>query len=80
MKKDNIEERASIELLKQYIGACYTPCGREADADTLSSADIVLAVREMCEVSVEEVSRIMKSAGFRVEFVSGRPYWKVFIV
>ena len=66
------------DIIVLFIKENYSPIGDPDSIDYVTSADIAQDVSEMADVSISDVSSLMSSAGFKMEFISGKPFWKVF--
>jgi hypothetical protein len=66
------------EITKKYIQATFSALGSDEHKDYVTSADIAREVSEMATISIEEVSSLMNTAGFRMEFIENKPCWVVY--
>lgn len=76
MGNKNISPNNDIVVL--FIKENYSPIGDPDSKDYATSADIAQDISEMAYVSIPEIYSLMTSAGFKIEFISGKPYWLVF--
>jgi hypothetical protein len=66
------------EITKKYIQATFRALGSDEHKDYVTSADIAREVSEMATISIEEVSSLMNTAGFSMEFIENKPCWIVY--
>ncbi|MDR0750251.1 MAG: hypothetical protein LBF62_11900 [Tannerellaceae bacterium] len=66
------------DITTRYIQTTFSALGSDEHKDYVTSADIVREVSEMATVSIEEVSSLMNTAGFQMEFIENKPCWVVY--
>jgi hypothetical protein len=66
------------EITTKYIQATFSALGSDEHKDYVTSADIAREVSEMATISIEEVSSLMNTAGFNMEFIENKPCWVVY--
>ncbi|MBP3517763.1 MAG: hypothetical protein J6K31_05055 [Parabacteroides sp.] len=74
----NEERDLTEELTVRYIAENYTPVGESDKKDYITSADIVRELSEMVTISIQEVTLLMDKAGFKTEFIEGKPHWAIY--
>ena len=74
----NEERDLTTELTVRYIAENYTPVGECEKKEYITSADIVMELSEMVTISIQEVTLLMDKAGFKTEFIDGKPHWVVY--
>lgn len=75
----NEEKKMAIEFTTRYIAENFAPVGDIERKDYITSADIVRELSEMVTISIAEVSELMYEAGFKTEFIIGKPCWAVYV-
>lgn len=70
------EKNINHDIAVKYISQNYSVAGE--DKDYITSADIVREISEMATVTVAEISDLMDSACFKIEFIENKPHWVVF--
>lgn len=76
----NEEKKLAIEFTARYITENFTPVGSIERKDYVTSADIVRELSEMVTISIAEVSELMYGAGFKTEYIIGKPCWAVYVI
>lgn len=71
-------ENKSNNIAAEFIASNYAPVGNLDEKEFITSADIVRNLADMIETTVTEISNLMTSGGFKIEFIEGKPYWIVF--
>ena len=72
------EKNLKRDIAVRYIQENYQVLGENENKDYITSADIVRELSEMVSISIAEISELMDSASFKVEFIEGKPHWVVF--
>lgn len=73
------EKDLTTDLAIRYIAENYTPVGDSEKKDYVTSADIVRELSEMISISIAKVTELMDNAGFKTEFIEGKPHWLVYV-
>lgn len=63
------------KLLASFFANNYTPIGSTEDKVLKTSEELVYDMQEFITISPSTLSVFMDGAGFKVTFISGRPYW-----
>lgn len=72
------EKNLTIDIAVSYISNNYSPLGETDQKEYVTSADIVRELSEMVSVSIADITKLMDDAGFKIEFIDGKPHWVVF--
>lgn len=75
------EEQKNLpqEIAIRYIQENYNVSGGTDRQEFVTSADIVRELSEMIMISITEITKLMNDAGFRIQFVEGKPHWIIFL-
>lgn len=72
------EKNLTIDIAVSYISNNYSPLGETDRKEYVTSADIARELSEMVSVSIAEITKLLDDAGFKIEFIDGKPHWVVF--
>lgn len=72
------EKDLTTDLAIRYIAENYMPIGESDKKDYITSADIVRELSEMVTINIAKVTELMDKAGFKTEFIEGKPNWVVY--
>lgn len=72
------EKNLKKDIAVRYIQENYQVLGENENKDYVTSADIARELSEMVSISIAEISELMDSASFKIEFIDGKPNWVVF--
>ena len=72
------EKNLKRDIAVRYIQENYQILGDNENKDYITSADIVRELSEMVSISIAQISELMDSASFNVDFIDGKPHWVVF--
>lgn len=72
------ERNLKQDITVKYIQENYRALGETSEKEYITSADIVRELAEMVSISIAEVTDLMDKAGFKIEFIEGKPNWIVY--
>lgn len=65
-------------FFKRLITASYAASGNRQRLILRSSREIAYMLRNTYPVTTEEVAKLMKAMGFKMELVDGEPLWRMY--
>lgn len=72
------EKDLKQDIIIKYIKENFHVLGEASQMEYVTSADIIRELSEMVTLSIADVTSLMDQAGFKIEFVEGKPYWIVY--
>nr|DAT41414.1 MAG TPA: hypothetical protein [Caudoviricetes sp.] len=80
-KQENDQEKAQREKNKaiaKFISANYSPIGATSQKCYKTTAELAYDLSNIIAVSQKELATQLTAAGYRCEFLSGKPFWVMY--
>lgn len=72
------EQEAANKAIAEFLSANYSPIGSTANKCYKTSQELVYDLDNIVSVGYKELAKQLADAGYRVEYLSGKPYWVMY--
>ena len=76
-EQDQKEETRS-KLLADFPSANYTPIGETENKVFKTSEELAYDMQELVAVRAQDIAEAMTLAQFKLEYITGKPYWVLY--
>ncbi len=68
----------TYQLLSGFLSTNYVPIGPTDARVYKTSKELAYDLRDIVLVTVNEISKTLSGAGYKLEYISGVPYWVMY--
>lgn len=72
------QENARAKLLADFISANYVAIGSTESKVYKTSEELAYDMQELVSVRAQEIAEALVLAKFKLEYISGKPYWVLY--
>lgn len=72
------KEDTRAKLLADFIAANYQPIGETENKVYKTSEELAYDMQELVAVRAQDIAEALTLAKYKLEYISGKPYWVMF--
>lgn len=72
------EQKSEDKAIAEFLGANYAPIGSTAQKCFKTTEELVYDLNNIVPVSHMKLAKSLTDAGYRTEYLAGKPYWVMY--
>lgn len=72
------EERKKVDAVAGFLKANFSPIGPTSQKVYKTSAELSYMLENIIYIRPGFIAKVLSEAGYRIEYISGQPYWVMY--